>query len=191
MGELTFSIKEAAVLARTTEKAIRNDIQRDVISPLRKDRKIALRASTVYYLRLINEIPVSLNHEFRAGLYTILTRGNVKPKGWRVAGDDISFSDVTLNTAKIHADFERDLEVYKKGLENIASHNAVLGGEPVFAGTRISVRHIGRMADRDVPIEEIQADYPSLTADDIRFAQLYSRMKPGPGRPHKLKFRHG
>jgi uncharacterized protein (DUF433 family) len=71
-------------------------------------------------------------------------------------------------------------------LDRIESRRDVLSGEPVFRGTRLSVRHIGGMALNGVPTEEIREDYPYLSDEDIAFATIYARMKPAPGRPAKL-----
>jgi uncharacterized protein (DUF433 family) len=59
----------------------------------------------------------------------------------------------------------------------------VLGGEPVFKGTRLSVRHIGGMVRAGVPELEICGDYPQLSSEDIAFAALFARIRPLPERP--------
>lgn len=50
----------------------------------------------------------------------------------------------------------------------------VIFGKPVIAGTRITVEHILRCLAGGETIEEIVADYPPITADDIRAAQAYA-----------------
>jgi hypothetical protein len=42
-----------------------------------------------------------------------------------------------------------------------------MGGELVFKGTRISVGHVGALAARAIPVEEILEDYPRLSRDDV------------------------
>lgn len=49
----------------------------------------------------------------------------------------------------------------------------ILGGEPVFAGTRLSVRHVGKMLSRGTPINDVLADYPYLSKSDAEFAKLF------------------
>ena len=41
------------------------------------------------------------------------------------------------------------------------------------------------MANEGVPVDEILADYPSVSKADVAFAQLFAEMKPNPGRPRK------
>ncbi len=50
----------------------------------------------------------------------------------------------------------------------------VMFGKPVIAGTRITVEHILRLLGAGDSVEEIVADYPPLTVEDIRAAQNYA-----------------
>ena len=78
---------------------------------------------------------------------------------------------------------------YRRGLGRVESRPDVLGGEPVFKGTRLSVRHIGGMALAGVPELEMRADYPQLSSEDIAFAALFARIRPLSGRPgRRLRF---
>lgn len=52
--------------------------------------------------------------------------------------------------------------------KRVVSDPAILGGEPVFKGSRLSVRHIGGMPESERA--SILADYPYLTDEDISFA---------------------
>lgn len=49
----------------------------------------------------------------------------------------------------------------------------ILGGEMIFPNSRLSVRRIGTMLERGESPEVIQQDYPYLSKEDLRFAQLY------------------
>jgi uncharacterized protein (DUF433 family) len=50
----------------------------------------------------------------------------------------------------------------------------IMFGKPVIAGTRITVEHILRCLAAGETVEQIVADYPPLTAEDIRAAQAYA-----------------
>lgn len=54
------------------------------------------------------------------------------------------------------------------------SNPHVIGGEPVFRDTRLSVRHIGALAEL-AALDEIRADYPDLSAQDIAYALVFLR----------------
>lgn len=73
-----------------------------------------------------------------------------------------------------------DFEDWKKKLVARAD---VLGGEPVFPKTRLAVRHVGEMARRGASVEEIVADYPKLSKQDVEFAKRYAAAYPRVGRP--------
>ena len=47
-------------------------------------------------------------------------------------------------------------------------------GKPVIRGTRITVEHILRTLAAGETIEEIVADYPPLTVEDVRAAQAFA-----------------
>ena len=58
--------------------------------------------------------------------------------------------------------------------ERIVRDNTICGGEPVFKGTRVTLRTVlASLADGD-SIEEILADFPSLKAEDIRAAIAFA-----------------
>ena len=49
----------------------------------------------------------------------------------------------------------------------LVTRDDVLGGEPRFPKSRLAVRHIGEMALRGASIDEIIADYPNLSKQDV------------------------
>ncbi len=65
----------------------------------------------------------------------------------------------------------------------------ICGGEPVFKGTRVTLRTVlASLAEGD-PVEEILADFPSLAADDVRAAIAFAAASaqedlPVPAVPH-------
>ena len=70
-----------------------------------------------------------------------------------------------------------------RGRSRMVSDENILGGEPVFRGTRLSVRHIGEMHLKGEPTERILENYPMLTAEDVEFAALYIATYPPGDRP--------
>jgi uncharacterized protein (DUF433 family) len=71
----------------------------------------------------------------------------------------------------------------------VSSTPEVLGGTPVFKGTRIPVHDIADMlANGDRPAVIAKA-YPQLTADRVRLAAIYALAYPPRGRPRNPKRR--
>jgi uncharacterized protein (DUF433 family) len=88
-----------------------------------------------------------------------------------------------INLDKACNDVRTRMDLYAYGLSRVEEKDSVLGGAAVFRDTRISVHHIGKMAERGVSIKEILEDYSSLTENDVEFAKLYYRARPSVGRP--------
>ncbi len=57
----------------------------------------------------------------------------------------------------------------------IISDPWIMFGKPVIVGTRITVEHILRCLAAGETPDEIVADYPPLTLEDIRLAQELAR----------------
>jgi uncharacterized protein (DUF433 family) len=191
--EVRYSIKEAAALAGLSERLIRNEIDRGVI---RLDRKspargaaLSLPEGAIFYFRLLKDVPVKLPRIDRRDLFRLLASGSKRIGDWRYDRGTLRRGILVLDARAVRDELMHRLRAYAAGRKRLASDPSSLGGEKVFAGTRLSVRHIGRLALRGVPVEEIRADFPALGDDDVAFAALYARMKPGPGRPSKLRFR--
>lgn len=56
----------------------------------------------------------------------------------------------------------------------IVRDEKICGGEPVFKGTRVTLRTVfASLADGD-SIEEILADFPALKAEDVRAAIAFA-----------------
>lgn len=58
--------------------------------------------------------------------------------------------------------------------ERIVIDPAIMGGKPVIRGTRIPVEIVLRKLGAGMTVEEIIADHPRLTAEDLRAAQSFA-----------------
>lgn len=73
--------------------------------------------------------------------------------------------------------------------DRIVRDPKICGGEPVFRGTRVTLRTVlASLADGDAP-EEILKDFPSLKAEDIQAAITFAAASaeedlPVPEVPH-------
>jgi len=93
--------------------------------------------------------------------------------------DDYLFLDFD----QVRNDLNPRVDLYARGLCKIDEKPDTVGGEAVFKNTRLPVRHIGKMAAGGEPVEDILADYPYLTIDDVAFAVIYNEAHPNVGRP--------
>src|SRR5947209_13351817 len=74
----------------------------------------------------------------------------------------------------------------------VVSDPDIIGGDPVFRGTRIPVHMIAHLAANRAPPAELLDSYPRLTAEMIRLSPIYaaaylqrSRPRNQPWRDHK------
>ena len=79
----------------------------------------------------------------------------------------------------------RNVAAYRWGARRIVSSPDILGGEPVFRGTRIPLQHVASLFRKGVPEQEIAEDLPGLSAKDLAYARLVARFGEKPGRPKK------
>lgn len=62
----------------------------------------------------------------------------------------------------------------------------VLGGsEPVVRGTRVPVRDVAAAVSAGLPLADILASYPSLTAEQVDLAALYASVERPRGKPRR------
>ena len=61
--------------------------------------------------------------------------------------------------------------------ERIEINPAIMFGKPVIKGTRITVEHILRKLAGRMTVQEIIADHPHLTPDDIYAAATFAAEK--------------
>jgi len=77
----------------------------------------------------------------------------------------------------------------KRFEERIVRDSSICGGEPVFRGTRVTLRTVlASLAEGDRP-ETILADFPSLKMEDIQAAIAFAAASaeedlPVPAAPH-------
>ena len=73
----------------------------------------------------------------------------------------------------------------------VCSDPDIMGGTPVFCGTRIPVQVIADMLEQGTPAEEILEGYPALSRELVEYAASYvtthprsdrSSVQPGTGR---------
>ena len=58
--------------------------------------------------------------------------------------------------------------------DRIVRDRAICGGDPVFRGTRVTLRTVLASLAEGATVEEILADFPTLTADDVRAAIAFA-----------------
>lgn len=110
----------------------------------------------------------------------------------RVAGevdtgiDAITMTDAGLIVIQVKAARERvetQLSRLQQAEQMVVSDPEVMGGAPVFLGTRIPVRLVADMLKQGATVEEILDGYPALSRLHLELAPIYAGAFPQRGRP--------
>ena len=193
MPEL-FSVNEAAAIAEVSPETIRTALEKKSVKPShqRKTGKAVrhqFSVGDVLFIKLLAEFPFPLSKHDKHSLAEVLARGNRRASPWSVKGVDLVYrsGDVQLSVQckPFRKIVERNLATFRWGRTRVVSSPEVLGGEPVFRGTRVSLRQVAALFRKDVSEKEIIEDFPQLSARDLAYARLFSHLGEKPGRPRK------
>ena len=142
----------------------------------------------VVYLRVVErlaglELPVDWRRRMLASIRDALMHGHISG-----VSDELELITgvLRLRLRTIAEEVsDRLVPFYRWRDARVVSNPAVLGGEPVFRDSRLSVRRVGEALERGEKVATIREDYPYLTAEDIEFAPRYVRAYPRVGRPRE------
>src|SRR5436309_3459082 len=101
------------------------------------------------------------------------------PRTRQVRVNDAFFVDVSSARKRLAL----RLKELKKAEQMVSSDANVMSGTPVFRGTRIPVNAIAEMIQAGASPQEILEGYPSLNAEKLHLATVYSKAHPQRGRP--------
>ena len=128
-------------------------------------------------------VGLKLAHE-TADVLTLRSRRAVVATSIRLPRQSMIRTDLVVIDARPAARAVRSgLSQLSKARGNVSSAPDVLGGTPVFKGTRIPVHDVADMlANGDRPAAIMKA-FPQLDEDKIRLAAIYALAYPQRGRP--------
>lgn len=203
------SVREATLLADVSEPKVRKDIESRLLMPIRTSDfdRLFFRWVDVFLLAAVyksNLLPSTLRkrtldklealvepacrrefYRFRK-LNTLMEAKHPlhRPSHLFLQCDQVELDKyVFIDVKSLVDELSPRVDLYANGLSRIEETDGILGGEAVFRGTRLSVRHIGKMYDAGESASNIMEDYPYLRENDIKFAQLFYKAHPTLGRP--------
>ena len=80
------------------------------------------------------------------------------------------------------------LNELRKAEHMVISDKNIMGGTPVFRGTRVPVHAIAEMIHAGASIREIIEGYPSLNTENVNLALVYAKAHPRRGRPRAQRW---
>lgn len=175
---------EAAAISGIGIKAVHNAIDKRIVetvpaSPKKSPKRRALTKDDLLRLKLWYGIGSTLAAEHRQRLFDEI---KASPAAKTVKADDLLIVDVGEARRQLKARLE-ELEEAEAMVERV---KGVMGGEPVFKGTRIPVRMVAAMVAQGAGEAELLEGYPRLTARMIMLANIWTTAHPARGRPRKL-----
>jgi len=188
-SDAALSLKEASVLSGAPEKSIRHELAARVVRSSRAGGRRRFSPREVVYFFLVNELPsgLELDRALRKELFELLAAGKERSGRWRREANRLVLEGdipVVLPTEELVKRVDERIRTFLRGRNRAVSRPEILGGEPVFEGTRISVRFVGERAKRE-PVEDLLEDYPALSSEDVEFARMFVALGRPPGRPRK------
>jgi uncharacterized protein (DUF433 family) len=200
MAEL-FSVSEAAAIAEVPPETIRTALEKKSVAPSSKRKtgkavRYQFSVGDVLFVKVLVEFPFALSKEDKRSLAKILSGGDRTAARWSREGADLVYRagdmHVLVECKAFRQKVARNLSAFRWGRRRIVSNPDVMGGEPVFRGTRIPLQHVASLFRKGVSEKEIGEDFPALSIRDLAYARLFSRLGDKPGRPRKrLAFRRG
>jgi len=179
-----FTAAEAAVLTRLPVKAVNNAIDKKTIAAhvTRRRGEKSLRLvdePALLYLSLERELVSDTTPSFRQKLFKAIRAALAE------GVQSVAVGALTLDLRPSGRDMAQRIKDLRRS-EGLASADPeVLGGVPVFRGTRISIHMIAELLSQGETPETLRRGYPRLTDEMTRLAPLYADAHPLRGRPRK------
>jgi uncharacterized protein (DUF433 family) len=175
-----FTPTEAAVLTRLSVKAVNNAIDKKTVSTVAGQRAghatrlLDLRAlmSLTLERRLSDRFVPELRREVFEALVTA-PRNRVSLEG----------GFLTIDLREPRRELATSLRALRRARDVVISDPDIMGGDPVFRGTRVPVHLIATLLGQGSTETELLEDYPRLTAEMVRLAPNYAAAYPLRGRP--------
>lgn len=179
----TFTPAEAGVVSGLGRKVIDNAIDKKVVPVRRKSAsqkggRVARRLTEteLVWIYVNSHAPGAIPVAERVPLFERFV-AKADAKSLRVS--DL----VTVDLTPARNEIKAGAAALDRAKAKIVSDPAILGGEPVFRGTRVPVYDVAASLEKGISRDRILAAYPSLDEQALEQARLYAEAFPARGRP--------
>ena len=182
-----FTPAEAAVLTRLSLKAVNNAIDKNlvpaVVRPGTSDSGRFVDQRGLLALVLEYRLANRFFPELRRRLFDALANSPRKA----VLSVDEGLVKVDLQQPR--RDLAASLRELRRARSLVVTDPDILGGDPVFRGTRVPVHSIAAMLEQGSTEADILKGYPRLTPQMVRLAPVFAQAYPIRGRPRSQPWR--
>ena len=178
--ESLFTPAEAAVLTRLSLKAVNNAIDKRTIPAVagrragHATRLLDLRA--LMSLTLERRLADRFVPELRREVYDAMATA---PRN-RVSLDG---GFLTIDLREPRRELATSLRALRRARDAAVSDPDIMGGAPVFRGTRVPVHLIATLLGQGSTEMDLLEAYPRMTTEMVRLAPIYAAAYPLRGRP--------
>ena len=177
-----FTPTEAAFLTRLPLKAVNNAIDKKTVAAVVSERAgqsvRLLNRQALLSLTLERRLTDRFVPELRRQVFEALAASSSK-----ILSLDDGLLKIDLREPR--RELAMSLRQLQRARHLVVSDPDILGGDPVFRGTRVPVHLIAAQVAKGEAEAALLAAYPRLTAEMIQLASIYSGAYPQRGRPRK------
>jgi uncharacterized protein (DUF433 family) len=182
-----FTPTEAAVLTRLSVKAVNNAIDKNTVLAVagsragHSTRLLDLNAlmSLTLERRLADRFAPALRREVFNALAGAERRNAVSLEG--------GFLKIDLREQR--RELATSIRELRRSRQLVLSDPDIMGGDPVFRGTRVPVHLIATLIGQGSSAADMREAYPRLTSEMVRLAPIYAAAYPLRGRPRAQPWR--
>lgn len=187
----TVNLAEAAYLSGLS----RRDIDRVIDERILPDSMIAggsvrmITAAACALARFYFQTAATLTAEYRRRIVADMSE-RILAQSTAASGESVDLKGLTFDDGVIHVElggFVRDVIEARKHLamseKMVVRDGEILGGEPVFKGTRVPVRQVAAALEAGESHQRVRDAYPSIKQIMIDAALAWTRAHPARGRP--------
>jgi len=177
-----FTPTEAAVLTGLPLKAVNNAIDKKTVSAVAGEGGRLLDARALVSLTLERRLADRVAPELRRQVFDALAespRNVVSLEGGLVK----------IDLREPRRELATSLRELRRARRLVVSDPEIMGGDPVFRGTRVPVHLVAELVAQGSKSAELIDSYPRLTAEMIRLAPVYAAAYPLRGRPRRQPWR--
>jgi uncharacterized protein (DUF433 family) len=181
-----FTPAEAAVLSGLPLKAVQALIDTRGVDSVRERRggqdMVLLDLRGVLALVLERRLADRLTPGARLEVFASLSR-------WMREAVVLDEGALTIDLRAPRRALVAALLAWRRARRLVASDPGIMGGEPVFRGSRIPVHMVAGLVAEGFDETAVMEGYPSLTVEMVRMAPLYAAAYPLPARARRQPWR--